>query len=206
MSIRPISSLRPRSLQNLYRCEFMTKFESSPYNVDAAFQALVASSIQMLLVQSSPVFAPHGKQIADAAIEHRLPSMFITRSYVDRGGLMAYGADRVAATRLAGTYVGKILKGAQPGRSAGRAADEIRADREPQDRKGARSRSATDAPGPRRRGDRVRRREFITLLGGAAVAGRLRRARSSRRCRWLDSSTAVRPAGMRQGWRHSDKA
>jgi putative tryptophan/tyrosine transport system substrate-binding protein len=27
---------------------------------------------------------------------------------------MSYGADRVAATRLAGTYVAKILKGAEP--------------------------------------------------------------------------------------------
>ena len=90
------------------------KFERSPFDVNAAFRALVANSVQMLLVQSSPLFAPHGKQIAEAAIEHRLPSMFIVRSYVDRGGLMAYGADRVAATRLAGTYVGKILKGAKP--------------------------------------------------------------------------------------------
>ena len=36
---------------------------------------------------------------------------------------------------------------------------------------------------PRRRGDRVKRREFITLLGGAAARGRWRRGRSSRRCR-----------------------
>jgi hypothetical protein len=33
---------------------------------------------------------------------------------------------------------------------------------------GARSRSAPDAARPRRRGDRVKRREFIALIGGAA--------------------------------------
>src|SRR5262249_9443392 len=39
-----------------------------------------------------------------------------------------------------------------------------------QDRQGTRSRSPADATRPRRRGDRMTRREFITLLGGAAVA------------------------------------
>ena len=38
----------------------------------------------------------------------------------------------------------------------------------------------------------MRRREFITLLGGARQHGRSRRARSSRRCRWSGFSVADR--------------
>jgi ABC-type uncharacterized transport system substrate-binding protein len=113
MSIPPISSVRPKSLQKRYRWESMDTNSKGRLTTSMPPFAL-ASSVQMLLVQSSPLFAPHGKRIAEAAIEHRLPSMFIVRSYVDRGGLMSYGADCVAATRLAGTYVAKILKGAEP--------------------------------------------------------------------------------------------
>ena len=43
----------------------------------------------------------------------------------------------------------------------------------------------------------MRRREFITLLGGAARRGRLRRARSSRRCRRSDSLGQRRPTSER---------
>jgi ABC-type uncharacterized transport system substrate-binding protein len=90
------------------------RFEQPPYDIEAAFGALVAKSPELLLVQSSPLFSPYGRRIADLAIHYRLPSMFIARSYVDRGGLMSYGADRVAGVRLTATYVGKILRGIQP--------------------------------------------------------------------------------------------
>src|SRR5262249_42277551 len=53
-------------------------------------------------------------------------------------------------------------------RFAYRAADEVRDGGESQDRQGHRRRDANSDPAARRRGDRVKRRDFITLLGGAA--------------------------------------
>src|ERR1700730_9963843 len=53
---------------------------------------------------------------------------------------------------------------------AGAAGDESGDVPEPQDRQGTRHHCAAPAARPRRRGDRVKRREFITLLGGAAGA------------------------------------
>jgi hypothetical protein len=61
-------------------------------------------------------------------------------------------------------------QGRETGRLTGPAVDEIRADHQPQDRQSARPRSAVVAPRPRRRGDRMKRREFIILLGGPIPA------------------------------------
>jgi putative ABC transport system substrate-binding protein len=91
------------------------KLENPPYQFAPAFRAIVESGAQPVLVLSSPHFAELFPQITQLAIQHRLPTMFIFRSYVEAGGLMSYGADRLAMLRLAATYVGKILKGTDPG-------------------------------------------------------------------------------------------
>ena len=56
------------------------KLEDPPYDFDAAFQRLSEGSPQMLLVLSSPFFAPARSRIADLAIQQRLPTMFIFKT------------------------------------------------------------------------------------------------------------------------------
>src|SRR5262249_17985221 len=61
-------------------------------------------------------------------------------------------------------------QGREARRFAGDTTHQVRARDQSEDREGARPRSSPDATRPRRRGNRmIGRREFITLLGGAAV-------------------------------------
>ena len=90
------------------------KLENPPYDFAAAFLTIVHGGAQMLLVLSSPLFSEYRRVIAELAIEHRLPSMFIFKSYVVAGGLMSYGVDQVAMYRRTAAFVAKILKGAKP--------------------------------------------------------------------------------------------
>jgi putative ABC transport system substrate-binding protein len=90
------------------------KLENPPYDFTAAFQIIAQAGAQMLLVLSSPLFAQYRRVIAKLAIEHRLPAMFIFKSYVQAGGLMSYGVDQIATYRRTADFVAKILKGAKP--------------------------------------------------------------------------------------------
>jgi putative tryptophan/tyrosine transport system substrate-binding protein len=91
------------------------KLENPPYDFEATFSTLAQSSPQMLVVLSSPHFTLYRDQIAELALRHRLPSMFIFKAYVEAGGLMSYGYDGFKASRRAAGYIAKILAGTKPG-------------------------------------------------------------------------------------------
>src|SRR5262249_39644982 len=123
--------------------------------------------------------------IIKLAAQHRLPALYLDRAFVADGGLIAFGPDRVDQYRSAAGYVDRIPNGEKPADLPVQAPDQVSVGHQPQDRPGARPDRAADAARARRRGDRMRKREFISLFGGWVRHGRLqhmRMRRSRRRC------------------------
>jgi len=89
------------------------KLTSPPYDFETAFRSAEENGVQILLVLSSPLFAPHSKEIADLAMRYQLPAMFTFRTYVKDGGLMSYGVDTDPLYRRGAAFVAKILRGAK---------------------------------------------------------------------------------------------
>jgi len=86
----------------------------SPNDFAKAFEDAARARAGALAIMPDPLFAGNLKRIAELAAKSRLPSIFHLREFVDSGGLVAYGVDRVDQFRRAATYVDKILKGAKP--------------------------------------------------------------------------------------------
>jgi putative ABC transport system substrate-binding protein len=58
---------------------------------------------------------PRPKQLADFALEAKLPTMHAFRFYVGAGGLMSYGATQAEVYTSAAEQVAKVLGGTRPG-------------------------------------------------------------------------------------------
>jgi putative ABC transport system substrate-binding protein len=56
----------------------------------------------------------HSRLIAELAAEHRIPAIYPYRDFVEVGGLLSYGVDRVDLYRRAASYIDRILRGDKP--------------------------------------------------------------------------------------------
>jgi putative ABC transport system substrate-binding protein len=83
-------------------------------DIDKAFAAILREGFGGLMVSYVPVTWINRRQIFDLAIRHRLPAIYMHRTYALDGGLMAYGEDEREVPRRLAVYVDKILKGAKP--------------------------------------------------------------------------------------------
>jgi putative ABC transport system substrate-binding protein len=83
--------------------------------IGATFATLVEQRIGALLVGGDGLFLFRaGAQIVALTGLYKVPASYTRRGEVLGGGLMSYGARLFDADRLAGTYVGRILKGEKP--------------------------------------------------------------------------------------------
>ena len=87
---------------------------SSEQEIEASFKTLKQEGVVGLLVGTAVLFARQREQIVSLATRNGLPTVYARRDYATSGGLMSYGADLIDASRLAGIYAGRILKGEKP--------------------------------------------------------------------------------------------
>jgi len=84
-----------------------------PKDIEAGFRAASKERADAVLVLNSAILISQRKQIADLAVNNRLPAIYPQNEYVENGGLMSYGVSFIDLHRRAATYVDKILKGAK---------------------------------------------------------------------------------------------
>jgi len=87
---------------------------SNEREIDTAWAGVVEQSAGGLIVAPDGFFGARRDQLAALAARHRIPVIYEGSGFVRAGGFISYGADVLEAHRLAGIYVGRILKGAKP--------------------------------------------------------------------------------------------
>ena len=66
------------------------------------------------MIGPDPFFVSRSAQLAALALRQGVPTVFEFRQFVASGGPMSYGGSLTDVYRLAGVYVGRVLKGEKP--------------------------------------------------------------------------------------------
>jgi putative tryptophan/tyrosine transport system substrate-binding protein len=87
---------------------------STESEIDAAFATLGNQHTDALVIGDDPFFTARRGQLVALASHYAVPATYQFREFAVSGGLASYGPSLKTASRDAGIYAGKILKGATP--------------------------------------------------------------------------------------------
>ena len=87
---------------------------ASAGEIEEAFAQVAQSGAGALLISGEPLFLAHGTQLVALASRAAVPTIYAHHEVTQAGGLLSYGTDLADLFRIAGTYVGRILKGEKP--------------------------------------------------------------------------------------------
>jgi putative ABC transport system substrate-binding protein len=84
---------------------------STEADLERAFTELVRVRADALVMGTDTFFNSQSVRLAGLAMRHGMPAIYQYREFVAAGGLMSYAGSITDAYRVAGVYVGRILKG-----------------------------------------------------------------------------------------------
>ena len=116
-SANPANALAWRETQGAARALGVTLQShevQSPQDFEIAFARMAEERSDALFVLDDAMTIQYRREIAEFAIQKRLPSVFATKDRVKAGGLMSYGPQYSEMMRRAASLVDKILRGAEP--------------------------------------------------------------------------------------------
>jgi putative tryptophan/tyrosine transport system substrate-binding protein len=88
---------------------------STERDLETAFTTMVERQAGALVVMPDPLFFARSKQLVALAARYAVPTIYPVREFTEIGGLMSYGTHlSLDLAQQAGTYTGKILRGAKP--------------------------------------------------------------------------------------------
>jgi putative ABC transport system substrate-binding protein len=88
---------------------------STERDLDSTFGTIDQLRADALLIGNDAFFLSRREQLAELAARYAIPAIYSFRDYAVAGGLMSYGPSLDDSYRQAGVYVGRILKGEEPG-------------------------------------------------------------------------------------------
>ena len=94
--------------------ELQTSDARNPTEIEQALAFGAGQRVDALVVFDDPLLWSYRTQIVALAAAQKIPAMYGFRDFVDGGGLISYGPDRLDQHRRTAIYVDKILKGASP--------------------------------------------------------------------------------------------
>jgi putative ABC transport system substrate-binding protein len=81
---------------------------------DAAFAGLARLSVDGLVIGAGQPFQARPEPLGQLAARHAVAAISQGREFVAAGGMVSYAGNQADAYRLAGLYVGRVLKGEKP--------------------------------------------------------------------------------------------
>jgi putative ABC transport system substrate-binding protein len=87
---------------------------SKEQDFEPVFAELAQRQVGALVIGTDTFFNSQSEKLGARTLGQAIPAIYQYREFTAAGGLMSYGGSIAAAYHVAGTYVGRILKGEKP--------------------------------------------------------------------------------------------